>query len=1615
VKIVADVSAVKEITTKLEQGVKDLFNSDTYADYLKTMSRFHKYSTRNTLLIHMQKPDATLVAGFMSWINKFERHVKKGEKSIKILAPVPFTKKEEKEKLDPDTRQPIIDEDGMPVIEYTERQLARFKVTSVYDVSQTDGKPLPSLVQDLTGNVEQYEAFMDALRAVSPLPIVFEPMDEGHDGYCQFGEKIAIREGMSEIQTVCAVIHELTHAKLHDMEALRLMDENAQPKDRRTEEIEAESVSFSVSNYFGIETGANSFGYVLEWSRGRELKELNASLDTIRKTAAEMIDSIEDKFREIAKERNIAFAIGEQQAELAEPTKEAEIQNTPVQETVEFTDRRRAGAVYYNYCNRISDAVKLDEAYANSILNADEQNARTECEAAINRVVIGLFTESQADHAELYGQYADNPDFKGRLEDYVFMRTYLEPKTAQRNAATETLFSEPAVSVKATNVPNAADIPNRENMIKAILAEQKRLDPELNNTHLLENELNMRFTPSNELIEKYYSYFPREQTSPAVLPIISEYARNAEVGDPRRVGSVILMTPVFDDGNYNRSGKKIRVTVEEKAGKYELFSREENDKKVLYFLTASGRIDRTAGYFRDEWDEQARKWVNARPTEAEFDEVLPKIAEQFDLDMADPTKWAKYQHAAVLNRLDECEAHNIPVRKLRDEEDKRRHEEAEIKRQEEKRQKQEKYDNRVDEIAKAIENGAVISVGYDEYAFDGKNPVLDLFKMYGIDLPLRTQGWVNTGLAEISESGYRYYSSKHKGDSSAFSHYLYSLSQAIRETPIEQKRESTMNPDSAAKEAIKTVENNLYDKFAEMFPQFMNGDYSTLRLEAEHAKPLELEWVFGDRISMSHAYELDGNLAYEPMIMFIVNNKDKTMTACSLELSEPPRNDVVYDDKGHADVDMQKNINNLAVQWLDRAEKQGFKAVSATVELDNNGNISKDGLITDKTVQITFDKDGNPIMPKPEKEYDISYGHLGNGLTVWNRLEEKNGDYVTVAHIDPDRSVSFRDADIPDNLKAKIELIARTSDARVSTSQPENHVFYTPPQPYLLEYHDIPVYCVKVYNELKEQVANVLDNGRIEYTVDCYITESARDEIEAFAKNRAEVREAEFLNGDGDAYGVYLFEPKIDDARAVKDNYRLAWFGKLDEGETLDTIRERFSDTTALPYDCIPRENGKPLGVADIISIKKDGEITPWFVDLLAFSNQNDFNKDLQKNVYNLGYGEEDNGVAVWNWNDLQSNGVYKYLAHINQDRETTYLADNLPNSVKSDIESIAQGDWDKMFEIERKMGEHYADITDKSVGKLTELDMSLPDPTIGFSEMNLYGYAGDDMLPMTNGRAVELFDTDHCIYLLYPDNTEAMALDRDEIIFHDGLCGIEREDWERSPVCAAQLAVAANSEGNREADLLYGGENKFGIYQIRDGIDEARNFRFAPMRELEAYGLSVDRANYELVYTGTLDIRDTQINLHKIQGDFQAESAERPADFNSRSVSVSDVIVLQWRGNVTSHFVDSVGFVKLDAFLGEEKDNAPVAETLSQVGTRSNEYNGKSAAELESDAKSGKVISLTDFSKALSAERNNNQRNDVPKSKKPTLMERLEAGKQKAARQGQPDPPKSNERSDRD
>ena len=424
---------LREITDGIEQGIKELFESEKYMRYLSVMSRFHRYSVNNTMLIYMQKPDATLVAGYNKWKDQFERHVKKGEHGITIIAPTPYKKKIEEQKLDPDTKAPILDKDGKIVTEEKEIEIPMFRPVKVFDVSQTDGKPLPELASSLSGNVPNYEAFMEALRRSAPVPITFEAMAADTDGYFSADhQKIAIRQGMSEVQTVSATVHEIAHSKLHNQKKIQITNDEQyqeielfdklglfsngriardnlpegvycydlrgsdydpgdpvcveervvvnhagsvlltepleltedgrlmlteekglnftggfstlsqflqkQRKDRHTEEVEAESISYAVCKYFGIETGENSFGYIASWSQGKELKELRASLEIINKTSGTLISDIERHYKEICKERGI------------DPHAKVEPEPAPIEQpedAAKVSDRQQTGDLTY--------------------------------------------------------------------------------------------------------------------------------------------------------------------------------------------------------------------------------------------------------------------------------------------------------------------------------------------------------------------------------------------------------------------------------------------------------------------------------------------------------------------------------------------------------------------------------------------------------------------------------------------------------------------------------------------------------------------------------------------------------------------------------------------------------------------------------------------------------------------------------------------------------------------------------------------------------------------------------------------------------------------------------------------------------------------------------------------------------------------------------------------------------------------------------------------------------------------------------------------------------------------------------------------------------------------
>lgn len=300
---------IKELTERLEEGVKAVFESDKYEEYLRVMSKFYNYSYRNTLLIALQKPDATRVAGYEAWKTKFGRHVNKGEKAIKILAPAPYRTKKEMEVIDQVTQMPVRREDGSIMTEEVEVTIPAFRVANVYDVSQTSGRPLPSLFDNIEGDVKGFERFYKAVESVSPAPISFEPMTDKDGYYHQMDKRIALREGMSEHQTAAAAIHEISHATLHALDMAHLKESlKARGKDQRTMEIEAESIAYVVCQRYGIETGENSFGYIAMWSKNKTLPELQASLKVIRDTASDIIGRIDERLAELEREEIRALA-----------------------------------------------------------------------------------------------------------------------------------------------------------------------------------------------------------------------------------------------------------------------------------------------------------------------------------------------------------------------------------------------------------------------------------------------------------------------------------------------------------------------------------------------------------------------------------------------------------------------------------------------------------------------------------------------------------------------------------------------------------------------------------------------------------------------------------------------------------------------------------------------------------------------------------------------------------------------------------------------------------------------------------------------------------------------------------------------------------------------------------------------------------------------------------------------------------------------------------------------------------------------------------------------------------------------------------------------------------
>lgn len=1166
---------VNALTERLETGIQDLYTSDKYRAYLDTLSRFHNYSTRNTMLIHLQMPEASQVAGFNKWKNEFERHVMKGQKGIRIFAPAPFIVKREMEKFDPDTQAPMLDTDGKPVVEEVDVTIPAFKPVSVFDVSQTDGKPLPSLAEDLTGDVRQYEAFMDALKGVSVMPIGFEALSPDTDGVCRYDSRtIAIREGMSEIQTVAAAIHEMTHAELHDYNQQLEQQEQEdagredaadqdgeesapKPRSRRAEEVEAESVSYVVCQHYGIETGANSFGYIAHWSNGRELNELKASLEIIRKAAASMIDRIDGQFAEICKERGIDLTPAQDATEQTAdaPAQEAQpAPATPEQAAPPEPETTAPSRKYYITERQREQAERM----------AAKWEARAEA------FYVG---------GEGWG-----------LDTAGYCKTPEEAEKAEGRAAS----IHHAIDSLMSGYGTWADV----QIIQEAVSGRDELDAQV--------ATNQDIRAATQEAEQ------QEQAAPA----------NPEV-EPATATENAAMRPT----ELQQKGIEI-------AKRYEILPLQDRINIIAETFgckTASIRTSPCTG-----------KWRGTSDISIDLDNGASLFIGNHRTPQA---KTARVQNECV--------------------------------------------------------NGALASY----------NPQV---------------------VSEIK----------------------------TRAIPALLKREAEDNA-IAAQKGLKPY-------------TFLNVE---LNDGSDEQSGGHLGWYYATVAVDGKIFALvETGLNYDIAQGVLSESRPNYFVAGALKENEV---DFVYNNVGHS-----STSGLYKLHLSDNARERAEKTLAERIAVDR-----------------TEPQDVSEAVETPEKQYDLGYGHMGNGLTVWNRLEEKNGDYVTVAHIDPDRSVTFYDKDMPDSVKARIEDVARTSNMTVSATQ------------------DTPVFSTPAQAAEQEQAA----------------PEHDPDEI--------------------------------------------------------------------------------------------------------------------------------------------------------------------------------------------------------------------LPDPAISLSERDLYGYKDPAILPLLQDRALELFDADHTIYMLYPDGTEEMAFDRADIETHDGIFGIEAEEWQAAREFQDMKAATQNSEASKEALLIYGKENTYGIYQLKGG-DETRDYRFEPLDRLEARGLSVDRDNYELVYMGPLTIRDSLINLNQI---YETFNIDRPEDFTGHSVSVSDVIALQWRGNVTSHYVDSDGFKELPIFLGNEKQpeldsssqDIPIASKVWGVpgqdggqpapgqqpelaATEAERWEndhiadatmstpppvtGPTVAELEAQVKAGQQISLLDLANAVKNEPPKTPGRKAPahssKKEKPSILAQLKET-QKALAQGK-EPEKS-------
>ena len=1632
---------LKEITDRLEQGITELFDSERYKEYLQVMSKFHNYSFNNTLLIAMQKPDASLIAGFNAWKNNFGRNVMRGEKGIRILAPSPYKIRQEVEKKDPQTGKTVIGKDGKPVTETKEIQIPAYKVVAVFDVSQTEGRELPSIsANELTGDVEQYEDFFAALEKTSPVPMGFEKIEGTAHGYYHLEEKrIAIDEGMSELQNLKTAIHEIAHAKLHDID-LNAPEQPDRP-DRRTREVQAESIAYTVCQHYGLDTSDYSFGYVAGWSSGRELAELKSSLETIRATAAEIINTIDGHFAELQKEREAAKA---QEAE-KEPTPDLAAEPTVTILWSESPQLREGDTFPLSRANALIEAI--DEA---NLASPGYDKTEFRIDYVMNgipdhyegRQDLGDGEGALIEHIEKYHTYyANDPNWENFLLQHEGKEA-LEADKEHRAFLLNEFVPYLKLHCNLSEMERTAgEALQKDNLTPAETTYHTAMQAYVSECRGLINQGEYNLPPVPQLkdfdveLQAYKEHVKEEiaQEAAAAGMTVEEYAANGY--EP--------------------------YTAQEQEAAYRL-----DNGDYLYIQTCESGYDYT--FYREDFseidggqlDNPDLSMLSARDEILALHERKDTAIEKLDVEAFEQAQEAA--QTAEPQEPEKPEAQEKPQ-----EPESPISEKADTPEQAESATKPlTDLQKKAVEIAKQYENLPLQDkIGIIAQSFGGTSGKIETSPCTGkwrgtSDVSIKFDSGATLFIGNHRTSQAKTAKVQNEDVNAALVRYNPEIIAATKEAAISalRKREAKDN-EIAAQKGLKpytllNVEFNdgtdersgghigwyyvtlaVDDKICSHIETGLNYDILDGKVSdtptrenyfaAGALKETDVDYVFNNVgfSSTSDLYSL-------PVRDDVLERAEKTLAqrkeAQPEKTAEPQTHTAEQPETAVTYYPINENAARRAKEAISFSD---YKPGSATAEyrhyVDEAAEIAArqkkrvdpsfhekiDGLldayarklaanmnkgyeITARVPSIMIAGGSNFPVRKKEKQNAAADKNMEEYREIQGLLDKIRSTGMGGISADDPNAVSKLESKL-----AKLEQAQETMKAvnayyrknktldgcpHLSTEQIEklkasmSGSYRANPKPfesYQLSNNNAEIHRLKdritALTRRKElgYVGWEFDGGRVE-------ANTADNRLQIFFDEKPDKEIREELKGNGfryapsaEAWQRQLNDNAIYAADCIKCIQPLT-------GERPTELQKRARQEAAVQKEAAPEQPQEEAQGAEPGTT--DTPEKPFEPESIYKVRQNPYSDSPENSSILQEYVTQDNGMAKL--------GDILYTGTPEKCRELLG---------KLEAGELTQGDVKELY---------------AKAQEAEKTDTALPDPTISVADMEKYGYKWNGMLPLQETAAAHLFEKeDMQIFLLYSDGSEGIAGSVDEIQNHaekGGIFGVHKEDWIALCEYRDMKQDLAGSEAAKEALREYGVKDTFSIYQLKDG-DGMRDYHFEPYDRLQAAGLAVEAANYNLTYTAELT---PGTSLEDIYTRF---NIDHPADFRGHSLSVSDIVVLHQNGQDTAHYVDSFGYKEVPEFLQEQTQQPEKANPLKHVEDtieqNDNNFDGiinntPTTDELEAKARSGEQISLAEYAAALKAEQEQGKEKKPGKKaeKKPSIRAQLKADKERAAQRKQ-------------